>query len=339
MDPLYEMLRGDRRTTLGQQPQGQLSDSSIGREPDMGQGAPQTVDPSSRNLSLDGLDSMLQNELMHIILSSPPIYPDSELRLMTTDYVVKYIPIVGCYVESHFTKVQEVADRLQIKIPRLRKLVENRAGHAYVIMDRVRGKSLEEIWNDLSWSESISIARKLRVLIKKLRSVTYNRAGALISGSCQSPFVRRAGLQPFPSCIMVMEHLFFWKVYGTQYKDTGVENRRYGFQKIKNFVFTHQHLTPSHIMVDEQGDVVLVNWLEAGYYPKHFESTMMYHWRELQGKEPKHHWGPGANLRWKWLCRWAAGYDSHEANFLLKIREKIQQAPSRGGREDYLLLE
>lgn len=90
-------------------------------------------------------------------------------------------------------------------------------------------------------------------------------------------------------------------------------------------VFTHHDLAPRNIIVEDgTGLPWLVDWDEAGYYPRYFEQVGMRNFRFPVS------WGWFAKLRWKVFTWIATGWRWYgkEKDMLHEVRRKAGRFPA-----------
>lgn len=87
------------------------------------------------------------------------------------------------------------------------------------------------------------------------------------------------------------------------------------------FVFTHHDLAPRNILLAPSGELWLLDWDFAGFYPIYFEYASM------QNFDMPKEWNVWARLRW-YLFTWiAVGRYEQNARMLRHVRSKFTQFP------------
>jgi aminoglycoside phosphotransferase (APT) family kinase protein len=82
-------------------------------------------------------------------------------------------------------------------------------------------------------------------------------------------------------------------------------------------VFTHHDLAPRNLLLDRRGQLWVLDWDYAGWYPRYFEYAAM------QNFSVPHTWTRFARARW-FLFTWiTVGRFEHERNVLELIRAKF----------------
>lgn len=132
-----------------------------------------------------------------------------------------------------------------------------------------------------------------------MRPITSDTAGSIITGNCRSFWLDDGfGLPARATVGNVMGSLAFW---------TDSRSIRYKYKKscrdlivlqessdprANTFVLTHHDLSPRKILVDTSGDVWLLHWDLAGYYPVYSEYASMSNYKMPSS------WGYFWRLRW-----------------------------------------
>lgn len=257
-------------------------------------------------------------DLISYITSLPPLPNYSNIIPLSSKYLAKG------HTEDEVEDVvrsMEFASQLGIRIPHIHRIVWADSG-PFCVMDRVPGTTLDIAWPELGWISSLRLAFQLRRVIRRLRSATSTSAGSLASGECRSYFLEdRFGLPPRANFHHINAFLNFWANFTSirhEIKKTPAEHAicpRPMFSCNRPFVFTHHDLAPRNIVLDHEGQLWIIDWDEAGFYPRFFEYAGMYNFIRA--------WDRLALWRWK-LCAWiAAGVYDKEWHMLERIRYRF----------------
>ncbi|KAL5522307.1 hypothetical protein ACEPAF_2164 [Sanghuangporus sanghuang] len=152
----------------------------------------------------------------------------------------------------------------------------------YLVQQYIPGRVLLDVWSQLGWWMRLRVIVTLRFYIHELRSIS-----------------SRAGPPPFPGPP---------SNYGTPQKCTGrlftadgsgpfhsyremsrwYQNRLLVMQRIRKeglgsapfddsspLVFTHMDLHPRNMVLGDDGQLWIVDWADAGWYPSWFEAASM----------------------------------------------------------------
>ncbi|KAF5535259.1 phosphotransferase enzyme family [Fusarium phyllophilum] len=138
----------------------------------------------------------------------------------------------------------------------------------YIVMERIHGQTLQNIWTDLQESEKSGIAAQLHLDRSKLRDTIF-----------WAP-------EPVPAidCIFRTEDEFLDGLIGKYLYDSGESaQHRVDFYRrvlpriLKGHgkpVFTHADFQRKNILITAENTVVLLDWESSGWYPSYWEYAM-----------------------------------------------------------------
>lgn len=217
----------------------------------------------------------------------------------------------------------EIARQLGVRVPSIKRKIEFN-DRTFCIMECIEGTTLEEAWAKLGWFASIKLAVQLRHAINLLRSVTSSTAGSLATGECRSFWLEDYyGVPARSSPDNITSFIKFWAGFisirhAIKTAAQGlVYFKGYTPPTARTFVFTHHDLAPRNILLDYSGQLWLVDWDYAGFYPRYFEYASMYNFSTPQD------WNLFARMRWHLFTWIAAGRSEKERRVLEQIRSKF----------------
>lgn len=258
-------------------------------------------------------------ELVGYITSLPSLPNYSNIIPLSSKYLVKD------YRQDQFEDAAEsmkLASQLDIHVPHIRRVIQHDRG-LYCIMDRIPGATLDMAWPKLGWISSLRLAFQLRRVIHRLRSVVSTSSGSLATGKCRSYFLEDwYGLPLRATSQQVISFLNFWANFISNRQEiqkTPAEHvtcPRPVFSSCCPLVFTHHDLAPRNIILDPEGQLWLIDWDCAGFYPKFFEYAGMYNFIPTS-------WTKFALWRWKLLAWIAGGLYDRECRWLEIIRSRF----------------
>jgi serine/threonine protein kinase len=167
----------------------------------------------------------------------------------------------------------ELAHKLGILTPRVHRLVQfttEEANDNLIIMDRVHGLTLEQLWPTLSLWNTFRLAWQLRRYLRCMGSVTAQTTGGLHTGLCNSPwFMDINGPTAHASPSTLCDYMNWWllkcaPLYLHPRPDLVIE-------PCTVHTFVHQDLAPRNMIVDGNGKLWIVDWGHAGFYPPYME--------------------------------------------------------------------
>lgn len=220
-------------------------------------------------------------------------------------------------------KAIDIACQLGIRAPTVKRIIRNGL-NAYCVMDRIPGRTLEDVWTQLGWFVTVKLGFQLRRFVQRLRSITSSVAGSLSTGECRSFYLEDHYGLPASCSPGDMEHfLRFWINFTSMRKAMQTADQRemstpeHQMLPTGSFVFTHHDLAPRNILLSPSGELWLLDWDLAGFYPIYFEYAAMQNFHMPQ------HWGFFARLRWHLFFWIATGYYGRESRILEHIRSKF----------------
>ncbi|KAI1506103.1 ankyrin repeat protein [Biscogniauxia marginata] len=261
-------------------------------------------------------------QLLRLIRESPSLEHHAGIVLLSESYLAKrYYPD---RVEDTIETV-ELACKLRVRAPVIRRTVEDDV-LTWCIMDRIEGDTLEEVWGEISWLKSITLALQLRGFIRILRSVQSSTAGSLVTGTCRSFWLEDLYRLPARATIYAVNAFInFWMEFisiGKEIRKSASQHRVQPKQHLSPtnaFVFTHHDLAPRNIILHPSGHLWLLDWDYAGWYPKCFEYAAMHNFH-IPGN-----WNRWTRLRWKLFCWIAAGFYDQDARVLRTVQSKFRR--------------
>lgn len=275
------------------------------------------------------LHTYSDDELTRHIQESPRLDHHSSIFLLSANLVAKnYQPNL---VED-MTRAMEVAQQLGVRVPCIKRTIMFH-GDTFCIMERIEGTTLEEAWTKLSWFTTIKLGVHLRRFVRLLRSVTSSTAGSLASGECRSFYLEdRFSLPARSSPEVITSFIKFWAgfvsirhaIKAAAQRAAQGSIRPMGFipPTANTLVFTHHDLAPRNIILDPSGQLWLLDWDYAGWYPGYFEYASMQNFHIPQS------WNLLARMRWHLFTWIAVGRFEQERWVLESIRSKFTRFPA-----------
>ncbi len=266
-------------------------------------------------------------ELVEHIRNSPRLSADLRCNIYR---------LSGCLVAKRFRRehVQDteeamnLAHQLGVRAPRvLRTVSVSQKDESYLVVELITGTSLEEAWPRLGWFTTIKLALELRHFVSKLRSQRSPSAGSLVSGACRSFWLEDwFGLPAHASPTAVSSFIEFWCAFVSIPRAMRRAAKRVKSTPTtwvppvpKAFVLTHHDLAPRNMQLDDAGQLWLLDWDLAGWYPEYFEYAAMYNFLALCK------WPWLARLRWHLFTYISVGGYPKEERLLSRIRDKFSR--------------
>ncbi|GBE78759.1 kinase-like protein [Sparassis crispa] len=185
---------------------------------------------------------------------------------ITDDLVVKYGPSVR-YVEALNTL--HVLERTDIPVPDV-YLVFKQGDATYIVMQFIRGRTVQSCWHMLDDSQHQHVASELARYLCELHassvSTPSKRPGPLDGGKCEGIWFTLYGAGPFAT----YEDLVCWLNWKLAL--SGAPTNRQ-FTTDHPLVFTHQDMSLRNLILDDVNKLWVLDWDMAGWYPAYFDYT------------------------------------------------------------------
>jgi aminoglycoside phosphotransferase (APT) family kinase protein len=211
------------------------------------------------------------------------------------------VRVCDCYVVKHGVDVQPiegenmrfVKDHTGVSVPRVFAIFQKpkRAGSevlsTFIVMENTIGSTLQSKWPGLTDEEKTSIARQLRTsfdVLRKIPSPGYFGSvgkGKLLDDIFWTKEDIRSMNGPFATSDELVNGLI--QRYVRDGGDRVLHKAAYYARVLPEVlradraVFTHNDLQPKNIIIRPDGEVVIVDWETAGWYPPFWEyATAMF---------------------------------------------------------------
>ncbi|CCE32883.1 uncharacterized protein CPUR_06749 [Claviceps purpurea 20.1] len=268
--------------------------------------------------------SCTDSDLINHISSLPRTLDDGRAMPISNNYFAKGYARWEQMEDA--VSAMKFASQLGIRVPHVHRIVHG--DDFYCIMDRIPGTTLDIAWHELGWIASLRLAFQMRRIVHRLRSVVSASSGTLPIGECTSYFLEDRYNLPLRANYHHMNaFLNFWANFagfGPEVKKTPAEHAicpRPVFTSSRPFVLTHHDLAPRNIMLDPGGQLQIIDWDLAGFYPEFFEYAGMHNFFSTG-------WTRFALWRWKLFTWIACGLYDKETKWLDRIRGRISRFSS-----------
>lgn len=239
--------------------------------------------------------SLSDGEIVHLVASSRDnvdrgTYIIAETGTLNFGHVTKIAPD-AVVKHKFFIEPQElVSARLvrrytSIPVPMHERVFQGRLDgrrKSFLVQQFISGCVLLDAWPQLGWWARFRVFVTLRFYIRELRSIS-SRAGPPpfpgppsddgVPQKCTGMLFTKDGSGPFRSYremsrwyqnrLLVLQQLFKQDVNSEPFDDGAP------------LVFTHKDLHPRNIILGDDGQLWVIDWAEAGWYPSWFEAASM----------------------------------------------------------------
>ncbi|OCB88675.1 hypothetical protein A7U60_g4148 [Sanghuangporus baumii] len=198
---------------------------------------------------------------------------------IASDVVVKYSFTSGFH---ELLSAELVRRHTSVPVPMYERVFRYRH-EAYVVQQYIPGRVLLDVWSQLSWWMRLRVLVTLRFYIRELRSIS-----------------SRAGPPPFPG--PPSDDGTPQKCTGRLFTEDGQSGPFHSYQEMSKWyqkqllfmqrqwkvgldsgpfddsvplVFTHMDLHPRNLILGDDGQLWIVDWNDAGWYPSWFEAASM----------------------------------------------------------------
>lgn len=166
-----------------------------------------------------------------------------------------------------------------IPIPHPIQLTDDGIRYTYLALTFVKGRTLNDCWDQLSLFTKFRIIWSLRGYISQMRRLRRSSPGPVDpSLLCKGPLFTDYGNGPFKTHqeliewyngrIEISKHWKWAKQDVTPFKAEGP------------LVFSHLDLSPTNLMIGEDGLLYIIDWQYAGFYPQWMEYAGMMRYEE-----------------------------------------------------------
>lgn len=220
------------------------------------------------------------------------------------------------------------AASLGLRVPSTKLLlkVEDEDG-IECVQTRIRGQTLMEVWHTLGLVHTARLALQLRAMVQRMCRVTSPTAGSPGTGTCRSVWLDEFwGIPPhappaaIPS-VLNFRHSFVSFRHGSRKTVEEHHEARHGpLAHDPELVFTHTYLAPRNLIPESRtGNLWVVDWDEAGFYPRYFEYTGMHNFYVPE------RWTWLARLRWRLFAWLSTGSWARERDLLSEALRKAKR--------------
>lgn len=268
---------------------------------------------------------------MRFISHSPRIFTTRQesIAILSSSLVAKRVP----WPEDHRDELGalEHARALGIRVPRVRRVVHDEKKKTHIlIMDRIRGPTLEQLWPSISFYTLAIVGFQLRRYIRAMRSDKSQSSGGVHTGRTRSEWIGAYfGPKHHATPTAFAGYLNWWLLH---FRPNEGFPARPDLQLPvpKHHVLVHQDLVPRNMILDSQKNLWLIDWGHSGFYPEGMESISMSITMGLAMPWVCKNTWAGRWGRFKWgILRWLAGVGfSRYGSFLAAMNLIFQRSLS-----------
>lgn len=222
------------------------------------------------SIALPPIPGDVPTSQIYPVLGPPPI------ARISSSAVVKY----GRHIQlCEARNLQWVAENTCIQVPKVIDAWEadnrtsTRGNTCYIVMEYIEGKLLSHIWPDLDLESRRSIQGKLAEYIHQLRSIEINVPGPIGGGVSAGSFFTGYGAGPFKS-LQEMESWFNERLQVCHIFGHAPQLPPEWFTgRFSPLVMCHLDIDLRNLLLDDHGNLWLLDWAFSGAYPPYFENA------------------------------------------------------------------
>lgn len=150
----------------------------------------------------------------------------------------------------------------------------------YLLQQYVPGRVLMDVWPQLGWWMRLRVVVTLRFYIRELRSISSRAGPPLFPGppsddgkpqKCTGRLFTEDDSGPFQSYREMSRWYQNRLLVVQQFREKS--RGSVPFDDSSPLVFTHMDLHPRNVILGDDGQLWVVDWGEAGWYPQWFETA------------------------------------------------------------------
>ncbi len=189
--------------------------------------------------------------------------------------------------DQEYLSTEFVRNRTCIPVPRAERKIKtfNKFDDTYIVQQYIPGDLLGDVWPSLSWWKRFRVALTLRYYIHQLRQLQPATGSPSFPGPpsaegmplvCTGRFFTSNGAGPFSS-YRELERWYNNRLLVVQrFRGEGLGATP--FDSTSPLSFTHMDLHLRNIILGRDGQLWVIDWAEAGWYPSWFEGASMRWW-------------------------------------------------------------
>jgi aminoglycoside phosphotransferase (APT) family kinase protein len=214
-----------------------------------------------------------QSRVIELVHTLPPLFQFGTTTVVrvSRDTVIKRI---GGSSQTEALSLRYVRDHTTILVPQVKNFFAHPTVGSYVTMDYIEGQTLSQCWRHIGLLHKLQIAWKLRGYIHQLRRLRRSIPGPIDNSYCTGRFFTENGAGPFETEGDMIDWFNHKLDIAKARKDAPETTAQFEVGEWP-LVFTHQDLCRRNIMLARNGDVYIIDWTTAGFYPEWLEYPCM----------------------------------------------------------------
>ncbi|EXL41966.1 hypothetical protein FOCG_15325 [Fusarium oxysporum f. sp. radicis-lycopersici 26381] len=179
-----------------------------------------------------------------------------------------------------------IAKHTSVTVPKVYAIYQQKIQDSvltYILMQHIQGKTLKDLWTELDKARKTSIAKALRTSFDELRQLNHPGYFGDINGGPPLDDVftgTQGGVDNIKSSFATEEELIksIIQIYSLETGERTAHKVRYYQHVLPTVlrsngtpVFTHNDLQRKNIMVQNDDNLVIIDWEYASWYPNYWE--------------------------------------------------------------------
>ncbi|PBK62416.1 hypothetical protein ARMSODRAFT_990460 [Armillaria solidipes] len=214
--------------------------------------------------------------------SALDLWVDCLIDRLTPDVVAKWVPRLPTGWPSEALAQDLVHNRTNIPVPPIRRVLNLNPYASVIVMDYVPGITLAEAWPTMGLWQKIRTAITLRSYVRQLRSIAHPRSqipGPVLEG--EEPRVCFASrifgpIRPTKGPFAISEELI--RLFNNGMDQAALARlcvHKGPLPDDGTLVYSHVDLALRNLIVGDDGQLWLIDFATAGFYPRWFEYVNM----------------------------------------------------------------
>ncbi|KAL5512350.1 hypothetical protein ACEPAG_3342 [Sanghuangporus baumii] len=201
-----------------------------------------------------------------------------DVARIASDVVVKCCPSSGAF---ECLSAELVRKYTAIPVPMHERVFPGRYD-TYLVQQYIPGPVLLDIWSQLGWWMRLRIAITLRFYIHELRCISSRAGPPPFPGPpsndgtpqlCTGRLFTEEGSGPFHSYREMSRWYQNRLLVMQRFRKEGLDCAP--FDDSSPLVFTHMDIHPRNMILGDDGQLWIIDWTDAGWYPSWFEAASM----------------------------------------------------------------
>lgn len=194
------------------------------------------------------------------------------VRILSPSLVVKTID----WPDNPWDELHAIerAAAVGVRVPTVRRIVSLPDDAHAIIMDRITGQTLEQLWPTMGLRQTLRFGWDVRRVVVALRSLRSQSTGGLYTGKVISKWIQGINMPVQHAAPAVFtDYLNWWLMRACP--SVCKPHPELLLRTPSHHVLVHQDLVPRNMIMDSSNRLWIVDWGRAGYFPAFMEALAM----------------------------------------------------------------